>query len=433
MSAPKMMARVRGRQGFTLIELLVVIAIIAILVAILIPAVMKVRGAAAATQCANNVKQLALAALAYEGPAKHLPTPGEGYVVSGVNGSKQYDTVSFFTQMLPYIDQKTAFNQMTRNAAYNDPTYPGNIAAAQTQIASYLCPAAEGVVPDPQGFGQTSYMPVVYCDIDPATGLRAFATAPDPLFNNGKPLKRAGALQVYGNVPNAYSTPTLPVYGYSKAAIITTPFGTGGNTLTNIIDGASNTVMIGEDSSYRNNETVFPFQLSASYDPITIMNYTTPLGGLGSSLAATNVNPSGKRAINRWAEPDTGNGISGPPYSDPTNQNQAASYYPGPSLTSYSGPWINQNAYPVGGAAPASIALGNTSCLWSANNCGPNDELFSPHPGGCYVGFVDGHVILLKETVTAPVLRSLMLPDDNNAYVNSVGTTIQNDLSGWIQ
>src|SRR5215471_2006761 len=89
------------RKGFTLIELLVVIAIIGILIALLVPAVQKVRSAAARIQCANNLKQMALACHAYHGYYKKFP-PG---------GDMQY-LASWMVYILPYIEQGPVYNQL---------------------------------------------------------------------------------------------------------------------------------------------------------------------------------------------------------------------------------------------------------------------------------------------------------------------------------
>ena len=106
------------RYGFTLIELLVVIAIIAVLIGLLLPAVQKVREAAARTTCQNNLKQLALACHNYVSDNKRFPPAGQGYSWCGsphpslgVIGDAEIYNSNGLVLLLPYVEQDPLFRQ----------------------------------------------------------------------------------------------------------------------------------------------------------------------------------------------------------------------------------------------------------------------------------------------------------------------------------
>ncbi len=152
------MVRRLGRRGFTLIELLVVIAIIAVLVGLLLPAVQKVREAAARMSCQNNLHQIALASMNFESTNGVLP-PGGLVSPNSVNtpyvGAGPYTGCLAF--LLPYMEQNNIYTQLPSNLfvfngtagawAYSTPPFSsdgnqtGYPKICESVIKAYLCPS----------------------------------------------------------------------------------------------------------------------------------------------------------------------------------------------------------------------------------------------------------------------------------------------------
>jgi prepilin-type N-terminal cleavage/methylation domain-containing protein len=155
-----MLGRTRSSSAFSLVELLVVIAIIGALVALLIPAIQASRGSASRTSCANNLRQLGLAAQNYVATAKRFP-----------NGSvaKEFPAQPFvawtlyrwsaLAQLLPYMENSAAYGALDMSVPLygaNFKVRPENVEAVKFLVVEFLCPADINR-PVSAEFGPTNY------------------------------------------------------------------------------------------------------------------------------------------------------------------------------------------------------------------------------------------------------------------------------------
>ena len=157
----------RRRSAFTLIELLVVIAIIAILIGLLLPAVQKVREAAARAKCLNNVKQMSLALHNYHDANNVFPV-GKG---ASYAGAPVYARWSAHALLLPFIEQNPLYQSIDFNFPPDTPGMAGvvnfmpaysnpggqNSAASRAVVSIFLCPS-DGAIVDGTWPGVNNYV-----------------------------------------------------------------------------------------------------------------------------------------------------------------------------------------------------------------------------------------------------------------------------------
>jgi len=212
MSAPRSGPRARSRPGFTLIELLVVIAIIGVLIGLLLPAVQKVREAAARIKCQNNLKQIGLALHSYHDTHRRFPKGAQNdYLPWGP------PRTTWSIWIYPYLEQEPAYNKF-------DPSL-----GSAAQISWYN--NANSIGPNS---ATAAVVPAFYC---PSDGLGVVTrTVPQGTYSFSNYLGFFGDISYGKGIPGA----APPV---NKRAAFGLNYGA---RLTDFTDGTSNSMMVGE-------------------------------------------------------------------------------------------------------------------------------------------------------------------------------------------
>jgi prepilin-type N-terminal cleavage/methylation domain-containing protein/prepilin-type processing-associated H-X9-DG protein len=383
------------KVGFTLIELLVVIAIIAILIGLLLPAVQKVREAAARAKCQNNLKQIGLSIHNYHDSFQFLPVAGssDGFPISqkpaagACGGWNCGEGTNWAVHIMPFMEQAALYNRLT---FFGDSGWTDDQNQPQSSALNNVMQSANVV------------LPMYRCPSDPKPALiRNDSNVRDASGNQVILVTRNSYVAVAGAVDNIDGTGLFRESRNTDASSWTNAFGItawGGIlvpgfsrvTLSSVTaaDGLSNTIMVSEQSDYiwHRVDGIGPDVRSSDFE------CTSTGGGLFRG------HPAGYR--------------NGDMITQMTRSTDAR----GQTFTTIRYRINQKRGWARGTGATGVGVCGGGPGFW--NSEGANVPLISAHSGGVNTLFGDGSVRFLRDATDLLTLARLATRDDGGVIVN---------------